>query len=63
MKAIAIVHSLVVLNSCSGASQADEAGAESSSVYVGDGERVKICAMPDGAKCYLYEGQGISCFP
>lgn len=52
---------LLMLNSCSATSQADEAGAKCKSVYVGDGERVKVCQMLDGATCYMYEGSGISC--
>lgn len=62
MKLVAMILALV-LHACSAPSQADEAGAKCESVYVGDGERVKVCQMPDGAKCYMYEGQGISCFP
>ena len=61
MKFLAIVLGVMLLNGCSERSQADEAGAECSSLYVGDGERVNICKMPDGATCYMYEGQGISC--
>lgn len=63
MKILMIMISLTWLNSCSTETQANEIGASCESAYVGDGERVKICKMPDGATCYMYEGQGISCLP
>ena len=45
---------------CSSETQADEM-ADCTSQYVGDSERVKICAMPKGVTCYLYNGTGVSC--